>query len=249
MWIGDRDALSDKEWNRLNNEPGTYVRKRPGRDLRREAGISLPPSLTQVLTMLATAIKELGGDTEAAGGRKPGQVTSGQGIEALQLAATTTVRLKARQVEYLIQNIGQKIVSRIFQYLDDDRAYKLLGDTQDVQQFLYERGKLKEALDQANIKLLNAHEFFQFKVAPASSLSMTKWQRGLIAVQLYQLGAIDRQAVLEAMEYPNWEEVLKRTKDEQASGEEPMGAKKGAKIPKQTLKAHQEMAIQHPSKG
>lgn len=250
VWIGDRDALSEDEWKRLNNQPGGHIRTRPGRNLKREAGVSVPPSLMQMLTMLAQGLKELGGETEATTGRKPGQVTSGQGIEALQQAATTSVRLKARQIEYLQEQVGQKIVSRIFQYMDDDRLFNLLGENEKTKTFSYVRSELKETLTQAGINYENAHQFFQFKVIPASSLSSTKWQRGLIAVQLYQLRAIDREALLDAIEYPNREEILKRTIEKQQSGEEMVGSPgKGAKIPKGTMKAHQEMAMQHPVKG
>jgi hypothetical protein len=39
-------------------------------------------------------------------------------------------------------------------------------------------------------------------------------------------GAIDRQALLEAVEWPDWENILKRTMQEQMMGIEPAGARK-----------------------
>jgi hypothetical protein len=197
--------------------------------------------------MLAQGMRELSGDTDASGGRKPGQVSSGAGVELLQMAASTTLRLKARQVEYMIGKIGQKVLSRILQYYDDERVFNLIGDENHYKEYVFERARLKESLDNAKVPFQDAYQFFQFKVVPASSLSMTKWQKGLIATQLFQLGAIDREALLDTIEFPNREEILARTIDKQKSGEEPARASKGMKIPKNLMRAgatKQEGALQ-----
>lgn len=36
IWKGDRDALSEDQWKKLSNEPGSHVRVRPGKQLSRE---------------------------------------------------------------------------------------------------------------------------------------------------------------------------------------------------------------------
>jgi hypothetical protein len=250
IWIGDQNALSEKEWERLSNEPGSYVKKRPGTDLRREGGVALPASITQILTLLLGGIEKLSSITEVSEGRKPGQVTSGSGLELLQVAAATAIRLKARQIESIIQRIGQKLISRIFQYYTEDRVFHFVGKDAHFEQYIYERDKIRQAVDKVGLTMGNAFKDFQYKVVPASSLALTKWQKGLVAMQLFQAGAIDREALLEAVEYPNREEILKRTKEAQQSGDEPVRAPKGQKLPKSVLRGgHKESGMQLPQQG
>ncbi|MEM2125702.1 MAG: hypothetical protein QXQ53_04825 [Candidatus Methanosuratincola sp.] len=250
IWIGDYNALTPEEWERLSNEPGTFIRKRPGSDLRREPGVPLPPFTINLLSILSTGLEKLSSITEVTEGRRPGQVTSGVGIEALQLAANTVIRLKARQIENLIERVGQKLISRIFQYYTEDRVFSIVGDGQRFEKFIFEREKIRNALVNANISPTVAFRDFIFKVVPTSSLALTKWQKGLMAVQLYQLGAIDREALLEAVEFPNREEILARTIERQQLGIEPMGVRKGQKLPRTMLRAgHQETPIQLPQVG
>ena len=253
IWIGDSNALSDKDWERLSNEPGSQVRKRPGAELRREGGLPLPANLTQVLTLLLTGLEKLSSITEVSEGRKPGQVTSGAGIEALQLAASTAIRLKARQIESLVQRVGQKLIARIFQYYTEDRVFHLVGEAGGIEQYIYERGVIRKAVEEGGGTMLSAFQDYTYKVVPASSLALTKWQKGLISMQLFQAGAIDREALLEAIEYPNREEILKRTIEKQQSGEEPLRLPKGQKLPKSILhggaSSHPEQGFQHPHGG
>jgi hypothetical protein len=250
IWVGDTNALSEKDWERLSNEPGSFVKKRPGAELRREGGVALPANLTQVLTLLLTGLEKLSSITEVSEGRRPGQVTSGAGIEALQLAASTAIRLKARQIESLIQRIGQKMIARIFQYYTEDRVFNFVGEAGGMKQFIYEREKIRELVEKSGGTMLTAFQDFTYKVVPASSLALTKWQKGLIAMQLFQAGAIDREALLEAVEYPNREEILKRTKEAQQSGEEPIHGAKGQKLPKSVLRGgHKETGFQQPQAG
>jgi hypothetical protein len=262
IWVGDQNALTKEDWERLSNEPGSIVKKRPGTDLRREAGVALPNHLTQILTLLVNGIEKLSTITEVTEGRKPGQVTSGSAIEALQLAASTAIRLKARQIETLIQRIGQKMIARIFQYYTEDRVFNLVGEKkgsskqqgdekEGFKQFIFERDKIRQAVEQQGLTMTNAFRDYTYKVVPASSLALTKWQKGLISMQLYQAGAIDREALLEALEYPNREEILKRTIEKQESGEEPVrGPGKGQKQPKSVLRGgHKETGVQLPQHG
>jgi hypothetical protein len=250
IWIGDNNALSKEDWERLSNEPGSHVKVRPGATLRRETGVALPAGLTQILTLLLGGIEKLSSITEVTEGRKPGQVTSGSAIESLQLAASTATRLKARQIESLIQRVGQKLIARVFQYYTEDRVFNYVGASNHFEQYIFERAKVRETVEKHGLTMLNAFKNYQYKVVPASSLALTKWQKGLIAMQLFQAGAIDREALLEAIEYPNREEILQRTIEKQQSGEEPIRAAKGQKLPKSVLRGgNKETGMQHPQAG
>jgi len=246
IWIGDENALSDEAKRKLTNEPGSHVWKRRGTELKREPGVPLPPYVMQLPTLLLSGMEKLSSITEVSEGRKPGSVTSGQAIEQLQVAAQTAIRLKARQIEDLIQRVGQKLISRIFQYYTEDRVFHLLGPSNRYEQFIFERDKIRTSLQSLNIPIARAFQDFTFKVVPASSLAVSRWQRGLIAMQLYNSGIIDDEEVLEVLEWPNREKVLARTHEKKESGILPTRQPTRQKLPKQLLRSHPERGLQLP---
>jgi hypothetical protein len=206
IWIGDKDALTKEEWKKLTNEPGSIIKKNTGRDLHREAPPALPNYIMEAAKMMVDGLEKLSGITEVVEGRRPGQVTSGVALESLAIMAQTVIRLKARQLDNLIQRVGQKLIARIFQFYTTDRVFNFVGDGK-IQNYLFEREKIRELIKKDGMK---AFQDYQFKVVPTSSLAMTKWQKGLIATQLFQLGLIDNEATLEALEFPNREEIMQR---------------------------------------
>lgn len=234
IWICDQNAFPADDgpqgWGQLNNVPGNIVKKRPGTEIRRDFPSGMPASSLQLMQHLENFIEsKAGGFSEVMKGGKPGQVQSGLGIEQLQMAASALIRLKARSLESMIQRIGQKYISRVFQFYTDDRVFHTLGPGAEFKEFMFIRKNLRDALTME--AMADAHKEFKFRVAPGSSLSLTKIQRSLIAQQLYMIGAVDRQYLLETLEIPDWKSVLTRTVQEQALGLEPGGAggkKKGA---------------------
>lgn len=220
IWVGDRDALLKDEWKNLINEPGSVIQKKRGTDLHRESPPPLPAYLLGFGEMLVNGIEKLSGVTEVTEGRRPGQVTSGVAIESLAIMAQTTLRLKARQLESLIQRIGQKLISRIFAYYTTDRVFNLIDDKGHPEYFTFQRKEIEKAIKERGITFQD----YIFKVVPTSSLAMTKWQKGLMATQLYQLGLIDEEAALDALEFPNRDLIMKRMSEKQAQQAELMTA-------------------------
>lgn len=207
IWKGERGALTKEQIKRLSNEPGSYIEHAPGKQVTREVPPGLPTYIMDTTNLLINGLEKLSGITEVTEGRRPGQVTSGVAIESLAIMAQTTIRLKARQIESLIQRIGQKLIPRIFAYYTSDRVFNLVGSKQGTQQYMFEREKIRERTAKDG---MSAFQDYQFKVVPASSLAMTKWQKGLVATQLFQMGAIDQEALLESMEFPGRETILDR---------------------------------------
>jgi hypothetical protein len=248
IWIGDYNALDPAGWKKLSNEPGGQVKVRPGTKLERVGGPPLPLYTFQLLNMLGGSIEKLSGVPEASQGRRPGQVTSGAAIESLQVAGQTLVRLKSRQVESLISRVGQKMISRIFEYYTTNKIFSITRDSGVLQKFEFERHKILDIFVKNKVDSKEAFKEFVFKVAPGSSLAMTKWQKGLIATQLYQLGIIDDKEVLDAIEWPNRDEVIERTRAAKAAGIIPQGGpRKPVKMARSVLRGgHKETGMQLP---
>jgi hypothetical protein len=168
-----------------------------------------------------------GGFPEILSKGKAGQAQSGLGIEALQMSASAMIRLKSRSLEGLIQRMGQKVISRVIQFYTNDRVLHILGPGAEFTEYTFLRRAFTEALGPEALR--DAHRTFRFRVVPGSSLALTRIQKGLMAVQLYSMGCIDREAVLEAVEWPNRKSILMRTIQEQALGLEAAGKGKSKK--------------------
>lgn len=232
IWIADKTAFPADDgpdgWGQLTNVPGQVIKKRPGTEVRREYPQAVPNSAMNMLQHLEQFVESrAGGLPDLLTKGKAGNVQSGMGIEALQMTASAMIRLKARALESLIQRVGQKIISRMIQFYTQDRILHVLGPGNEFKEYTWVRKQFHDALGAEALK--DAHRCFRFRVTPGSSLNMTRVQRALEAVQLYTLGCVDRQAVLDAVEFPNRDEVLKRTIIEQALGLEPGGQQKGKK--------------------
>ena len=218
IWIGDLNALEPDQWDDLDNIPGLKVKKKPGSDLRREPGAALPSGIFNLISYLEGAIEKLSGNTEVVQGKSPGEVKSGVAIEALQAAAMAIIRLKARSVEALLERVGQKFIARIFQYETEDRLMWRLKSGQDYEKFMFFKKMLRDKKLFKSPK--DAWKDFLFKVRPGSSLNMNNWQKSMIAMQMYQAQPkplIDRQGVLETMDWPGRSDIIARLEAQEAA--------------------------------
>jgi hypothetical protein len=226
IWVMDEEAVENPE--SLVNKPGARIVKRQGSDVHREPGIPLPPHLFNLETYLETQMEKTSGMVDVTQGKRPEQVTSGIAIEGLQLAAQATVRLKARSIENLIQQVGQKLISRIFQFYNSDRLLYIFGDNEKYRAYRFVRSELINKYGQGN-NIEKAFRDFVFKVVPGSSLAMAKIQKIMFAITLANMGRITNENLLEVIEWPNKEKVLRDLEEERAKGNVP--PVKRAKVP------------------
>jgi len=218
IWVGDADALTKQDWSRLNNAPGSYVKKRPDRELRRESGVPLPSYVLQTLGAVKQSGEEITGMVDVMRGDRTGQVASGVGIESLQMMAQSLIRLRARDLENVQDRIGRKLISRIFQFTPPEEILEVVKDAKSLDD---------QALEAINSELLKpiserkkgAWTELAFNVEPGSSLGLAKQQKHMQSLQLRKMEVIDDQALLDDLEYPHRTDVLKRKAKEIAAKE------------------------------
>jgi hypothetical protein len=209
IWIGDQDALTKEEWIRLNNAPGSYVKKRPGRELRREPGVPLPNYVLDTLGKLEMSGEKITGMVDVVRGISSGQVSSGVGLESLQMMAQALIRLRARALEAVHERVGRKLISRVFQYYQPDKIFEVLRETNQIDQAEIEP-IISELLKPVSKRKSEAYTDIAFSIEPWSSLGLAQSQRRIESMRLYELKAIDDEALLDDLEYPHRTEVLKR---------------------------------------
>jgi len=220
IWVGDQDALTKEEWARLNSAPGTYVKKRPGRELRREPGVPLPSYVGETVQGLVGASEKITGMIDVMRGNATGQVSSGVGIESLQLMAQALIRLRARAVESMQERVGRKLISRIFQFYKPDKIMEVLQETTRIDSAAMQ-AITSELLKPISKRKDDAWTKVGFKIEPGSSLGLAKVQKRIESMKLREMQVIDDPALLEDIEYPHRRSVLARMSQKREAEEVP----------------------------
>ena len=218
--IADTNAVDPKTWDAITANPnGIYIRKRQGHTFQYELPANVvPPYIIQVITLLLQGMEMVTGMTEGTSGKMPkGQNVSGVALDALQIQAQSVVRLVARAFESWLERIFQQVLPLIYQYYTTDRLLHLVGPGQEILEFEFNRQKFMQGDDQKSLPD-DAWQDFEFRVIPGSSLAMTRIQKGVMALNLYQAGLIPGVDVLKAAEWANPDETIERARTEQAQG-------------------------------
>lgn len=226
VWIvGDFDALEAKEWNKLDNLEALVVKKRFGRDLRRDPPPNMPPYYFQLLSFIPSIMEVMVGLKDISpGGRAPSAPSMGA-LEAYQQASQSLIRSINFNLETTMRRVGQKLLSRIVQFYTADRVFDIVGPSGDFMQYVFERGKLLKTTEGRQIMVTNQQEHrdflseFSYLVVPNSGLASNRIQRALIFQQLAQAGLVDGLSVLKALGpelVPDAENAFERAQAEQA---------------------------------
>lgn len=224
--IMDADAVDNKTADLMSANPNAMVlRKKQGRTLSYEPPLNaINPAIIPLVNLLLQAFDLASGMSEVTRGQVRGQ-TSGYAIEGLQLAAQSIVRLEARAFENWLERIFQHVIALIYQYFPASRVFAYSGPTEKLLTYEFERLQLIRDDAKTHMKASDAWRDFRFRVFPASSLAMSRIQRGLMAANLYQTGLIPGEDVLRAAEWPSPEETLAKARAEIQSGFGPYGGR------------------------
>lgn len=157
--IADKNALDTPAINTLRDAGRLVIEKTAGRDVHHEPSPINPGALFQFmqycqsLTEYITGLQDSGGGTGGAKGRV--EVRSGAMLEGLQSASQVLIRAQARRLEAFLERVGQKFISRIFQFYSSDRLLTYVTDAERVKTFSFERDKLMKELIQLAAKRLH----------------------------------------------------------------------------------------------
>lgn len=211
--IGDYDALSREDWQTLQNMRGTMIlRKR-----NRAATVDLRPpppfgaDKIQLARTLFTYGQLLTGVTDVTMGETPGSLQSGLAIEGLQEGANLMTRSRASRLEDFYNRVGQKLISRILQFVPSDRILSALGPTKEALEYAKNRADLFIDDDGNPIKFearRDALKWLRFSVLPGSSQPGTRQRRAQGMMALHGAGMASRRRVLEAADFHDTDTML-----------------------------------------
>jgi len=179
----------------VNNNPGLILTPQTGSS---GAGIryvdvpSLPADTTRLFDMLLGIFDRVYQIEDADRGDTPNRIVAASAIVALQERNQVLMRHKIRMVDYLIRQRGRMAIS----------FFQNFGVTTDSIK-VDDAVKGIRGLDLIGRK-------FQYVVESGSTITQTSLQVQEQAVDLFEKGAIDSQALLETMNFPNWRAIVER---------------------------------------
>jgi len=228
VWIVDNDSGVDV--NKITNIIGQVIQKNPRSEVRRDQPPNLPPSVFNFYQMMRDLYDTQSGVHDITQGRKPAGITAAQAIDTLQEAAQTRIRLKERNMQHSLTQLGRLVIALMLQFYHNPRMVRLTGSdkwpeyfewfVEDTGDGNYKYNKRSYSYDQQSNQYRPNRNWeqsqkpskgiFDIEVVAGTNLPWMKSQRSGLALQLAQAGMIDQKAVLDALEWKGKEEIINR---------------------------------------
>lgn len=182
--------LPGQKWRPINHIVSQYIRYM---DVP-----SLPRDFYVYIELLLRLVDNITGIQDVTEGRKPKGISAASAIIALQEKAQTMFREKIRNYDLALEEKGRMWISLMQNWYTEERKARLSG-------------KALETIGQfGDFRGTEMQGEFTFEVVPGSTLPKSLFVRLEQSVQLFQSGAIDQKALLEAFDWPNADEVIRR---------------------------------------
>lgn len=251
QWVVNKtlSGLDESDAWIFDNEPGRVIFTHND-GVKREPGLPIPHHIPDHLEKLVFWMEQLTGMHDIMQGRRPLGVRAASAIIALQEASSIRIRQKAKELAAGLREIVEQSIWIALENYAEPRMIRMAGDlvptSLDVRQALEARvvdmakaadlippeaymgeGAEPDINPEIMEQLMQEVKFPEFdvhiKVGPSVPYSQALLYEQ--SKEFYQLGIIDRQAVLEATNFPNREEILNRLQalEGQAVEEERIG--------------------------
>jgi hypothetical protein len=199
-----------------------------GRDARYIDAPTLPAYVGAFVDRVSQAFDRQSGSMDMASMMHNKQTPGGDTVSAYQDAASTIFRLDTRHIEPFMRAAGTQFVSNFFQFWSRAQRMWSLGDDGITwNDFDYDPDSMMVPW---YVPKEDHYKSFPVHIA-AGSMHGGKTDRDKqVAMALYKMNAIDRETLLEILQFPKVQQVLQRLAQQQqeAPVEPPKGTGKGA---------------------
>lgn len=207
------DTRSGLSRTRITNRPGERLTVNPN---ARADYIQPPqPTSTTASDLVAWYVQEMervSGLSAVVRGASPTGRNAQGVIDSVQEAAFVRIRKAIRNLSHTIGSSGDKLASMIVEFYDTERLVTLLS-TGGNQEALFLQAHHFYIPDESNNRVPMRYALL---CDAGESMAQSRGQRIAEADALYALGVIDGEATLEIHNFPNWQVVAERVKQQQA---------------------------------
>lgn len=173
------------------------------------------PEVMQLVAFHRETIDRVSGISAVARGSNLRRREAAAAVDAVQESSFVRVRAVLRNLEEALRHVGNQDISNKVQFYTEPRAIPIIGPS--GSETVLELGskhfwvpqhdpKTGEALSDESMR-------FDCWVQAGSSLPISRQARMAEMVQLFQMGIVDEQAVIEAGDFPNKEQLIARAKE------------------------------------
>ena len=213
--VADSDAgINPKA---LTNRPGIILFKNRGSDIRWLTPPQLPAALFELQNLDKQDFDSISGVFDVTQGRRPVGIEAASAISELQEAAQTRIRLKVRNMESSLRQMGKLVIALVQQFYDEPRTIRINGIAGQPQQFVQVNQDVQDEMGAIQrINDLSVGDF-DVEIGVGSTMPVNKSRRFNQLVQLYQLQIVDAQAVLEnsGLSMPEVSRIMNRMQQQQ----------------------------------
>lgn len=175
----------------------------------------LSPAIYQEIELLEKLFEDISGQSEASRGRVPTGVTSGRGLEILQIGDANNLSNLIESFEGFMEDIGGKILELCSYHYTECRNV-LTEDYASRKEFMRvigmglatEEMKQKGVLEIPEKNLVKVHIGSYLTESPSSKIERIE--------RLAQMGAVDTQTLLVANQMTDIDDILSRKQEEKA---------------------------------
>lgn len=230
---------SGVEEGSFHNAPGMQIPYDGPEPPRRAEGVQLQPFVMQLIDRMEQWFNGMAGTPDVTRGINPPSVTAASAIENLLDTAQTRIRQKMRNLDGYLVDHGQQYVQLVLQNYTVERIFRitnkeglekwfkfhveqaedeygnaLIDDKGDpVRKAVvtnYKQDPLTKRMVPDDTKKYLIRGAFDVKVSTESGLPFKKSEQEQRLLQLFDRQIIDRRAILEKIDFPNFEPILQR---------------------------------------
>jgi hypothetical protein len=198
---------------RITNKPGTRLTLGQGGDVDWLQPPQIHPQMANDLVgRYISEMERVSGLSAIVRGATPTGRNSSGVLDSIQEAAFVRIRISLHNLESHLRNQGEKVAALICEFYDEPRLVALIGPSgeQAAKQLHSRHFYLPGPKGEQPMK-------FQLLVQAGSNIATSRAQRSSEAQGLYAVGAIDEEALLSMIDYPNWQAVVARMRQVQAA--------------------------------
>lgn len=190
------DANSGINPKAMTTRPGTIIYKNPQTEVKWLTPPQLPAALFEIQALDKQDFDAVSGIYDVTQGRRPTGLEAGKAIQALQEAAQTRLRLKVRNLEASLRQLGVQMLALIQQFYTEERVIRLVGgDPRNPRFITINQVIVDNSGNAVRINDVNTGKY-DVEIGVGSTLPVDKARRYEEAKELFQLGVIDRQTFL-----------------------------------------------------
>jgi hypothetical protein len=196
----------------VTNRPGQRLTTNPGSEVKWLSPPTMQPQMAvELLRFYIGEMERISGISGMVRGATPTGRNASSVLDSLQEAAFVRVRLMIRNLETMLKGVAEKTASLICEFYDTPRLVSLVGPSGEQTSLAIRGEHFYTATDKGRVPMR-----FQISVEAGSSLPTSKQARMAEADTLFAMQAIDREAVLEAHNFPGRQDVVARMREMEA---------------------------------